>query len=268
MRKIAVVSSTNNHTYSFFAPIVSCIWHKRMGFEPLVIQVGEPDLKTAFSLKFAEEQYSAKIHVIQDCAGLHDTTVAQVSRLFAACLIKDQDAYILTSDIDMLPIHHNYFNNVEIVTDNFIIYYYNAYDQHKFPICYLGASQKIWKSIMNIEEKSVFENLEQDLRKFLLSNPTDLQIWNYDELLFEKQLWNYMQDNKIIKIYRNPKQDRIDRSDWNFNGTLQPQIIDCHALRPAYDLCNFNKIMQLLGCLINPSDCEKIQTYYDIYKYL
>jgi hypothetical protein len=272
MKKIAVVSSSNNHTYSFFAPIVASLWQRRIGYECLIIQSEPPDVKTKFSLEFAQKHFGARIKILQNKHKINPTTLSQVSRLFASYFVADDDAYILSSDIDMLPISHAYFNNISNIDEKIYLYFYNAYDMHKFPICYIGAAKNIWNDVISIDGVDVEDAIAEDLKIFLSNNPTDLQIWNYDELYFEKKLWSHIErqklhDSQIIKIYRNVHQDRIDRSDWRYNHDFS-KIVDCHALRPMYELHNFNRVIELLQNLLDTSSLQKLREYYDIYKYL
>ena len=274
MNKLAVVSTDNNHTYSFFAPIVAAFWKYVAKYECIIINVGEPDEKTKFSLNYAEQVFGAKIIQINNCTQASDVTLAQSSRLYACDLLQDTNDFLLTSDIDMLPLSYEYFN-VSSTDDKFIFLYYNAYDMHKFPICYLGARINLWKKIMlSQNDISFLDDFNFNFTQFSDKNPNTLQVWNFDELLFENKFWSWVEknainlDDKVVKIHRNPNNDRLDRADWKNDFHAHSIYKDCHALRPAYLHDNFHKIYDLCTKYLGNETATKIMEYFNKYKYL
>ncbi len=66
----------------------------------------------------------------------------------------EDDIYILTSDVDMFPLDGKYFSQrnkskkVQLYTANQYQHLLKTKNQVMYPICYIGATKRIWKEIM------------------------------------------------------------------------------------------------------------------------
>src|SRR5690606_5744916 len=91
--------------------------------------------------------------------GIKDATVSQVVRLYAAAMNVSEDDYIITSDADMFPLSRDHFNQQGMEGDDVHLFYANAYahmkDSVMYPLCYVGASVRTWRDIMQIPPSSI-----------------------------------------------------------------------------------------------------------------
>lgn len=251
-RKFAVLSSDVNETYSFFLPIAARAW-KRLGWTPLCILVGDLDTwekkpRARFSLSHTDPEDVAIF--VRPAEGYRVGTTAQVVRLLAAAIpkVKKSD-YLLTSDVDMIPLDKDHFLKQDWSMDFNVIGadayadLTKGYSPPKFPMCYLGARADAWKDVMGIKSEDV--NLEV---KTALSGRPDQ--WDNDEMYFASRLHRHRFFNgKYEKVsdgrYKRGTCDlllrgwpygralrRIDREVWGFNG--ESGMIDCHCQRPGF----------------------------------
>jgi hypothetical protein len=229
-----VLNATNaNLMYAFFVPIVCRMW-RAIEYEPIVIILGSPSewlaaKPTECILKHIQRNTQNLIY-IERISGLDDSTVTQVSRLFGSVYtsLKAED-YILTSDVDMLPLNQEYFHQ----QDNhfkFHIFGADAYGGQRFPICYLGAPKNVWLQVMEITEGDLSATLRTHLDK-------SRNGWNYDELLFMEKItksvyWSSQCQFINREWYNHIANRRLDRDNWDIE--ISNDLIDCHSLRPGY----------------------------------
>ena len=206
-----IISSNDDPLYKDFYPIVSKRWND-LGIKTYYINITDKD-----------EIYSNQYGIVHKMKALENISTgfqSQVVRVFAS---KFFDGNMLTSDIDMLPLNREYFNqyNNELTEDNVIAFTgLHPY----YPMCYVLSHTRNFKKYLGIE------NL--DFRQYcqmLLENYGEK--WNTDEhFMFDKFQQNI---DKIILKERDLSR-RIDRSFWTFDVRLLQQgyYIDSHLLRP------------------------------------
>ena len=232
MRKYVVNSANTDIGYAFYMPIVCLLW-KRMGYSPIALLLGSRDEWSGSATKHIlsnVELQADRVVFVNRVLGLRDSTTIQIARLFTAALNLDADDYILTSDVDMLPLNKPWFNQQDHGKP-FNIWGADAYvgpngRHYRFPICYLGAAVARWRELMGIRA-----NLDTSLDG--LDRHRD--DWNYDEALFFERLSQSPMYRNCQFINRNwlnsitPR--RIDRVAWNWRG--QTDLIDVHCPRPG-----------------------------------
>ena len=150
----AVISSDRNLDYVFFIPITSRFWVLR-GYRPLVFLVGDAaewiaDPRLRLALERTRET-GAEIYFVPEIEGVRTSTVAQVSRIFAAAApgVADDD-YIIVGDADMLPLGP-WVGGGRNPGKGLQIWYSNAYDQSEYPhwpMCYVGAEARVWREVV------------------------------------------------------------------------------------------------------------------------
>jgi len=242
--RYVVNASDINTNYLFFLPIINVIWHKYMGYAPVVVLVGEQEQVPAWLMSYIMSTSQVVINMkhIIDHSG---AVVAQSSRTFVAAEpIFQPDDYILTSDADMIPLSHQFFNPT--FTKTIQLHNANAYtaigkDGHhpvdgataaKFPLCYVGMPVSAWREVMNLETGS----LQSEADRQLASRPN---YWGDDEEYFIAKLKNsrfWMSDLDFLLrggFDRGYADGRLDRSSWQFNGKTNG-CIDCHFMRPGH----------------------------------
>ena len=211
-----ILSSDDNPLYKDFYDVVSKQWNK-LGFKTYYINITNIDeiVKTKFGV----------IHKIKSLDFVSTGFQSQVVRLFASNFINGN---MLTSDIDMLPLNGDYFNQFlnEISKNNILLYSGQPYsDVPYYPMCYALGHSDTFKKYLNIGDISF-----EEYCKMLLSDYGEK--WNTDENFMYDRLQNF-KENLIIKK-RNMITTRIDRSKWEYNDEMLKlgHYIDSHLLRP------------------------------------
>ena len=211
-----IISSDENPTYKDFYPIVAKRWFD-LGIKTYYVNICDVD-------EISENEYGI-IHKIKALDFVSTGFQSQVVRLFSSKFIEGN---IMMSDIDMLPINGNYYNQYlnELTDNNVIIYSGQPYgDVPYYPICYVLSNSKNFRKYLNIDNISFSEYC-----KMLSDNYG--QAWNTDENFMYDRFQNY-KENLVVKNDRDFSR-RVDRSNWNYNIELlkRGQYIDSHMLRP------------------------------------
>ena len=260
--RYALFSSSLNEDYAFYLPLTVRMWSGVCGFGSIINLVGEPSEWSAGKFGVALDEakaQGAEIEFIPRCIGHQDSTVAQVSRLYAGALGHLPDSvYVMTSDADMFPMSRDFFHATDPGKPLHILYA-NAYTrQHngrtireqKYPICYLGATVGVWKQIMRLGSKPFPQELQDQLDGGLSRDrkPGDMGAWNYDELLFGVRAheWSGIRNAQMRDRRGGPPADRIDRSGWQNDPETIKRAADAHLLRPAQSDANWPRVRQLI----------------------
>jgi hypothetical protein len=210
-----IISSDDNPMYKDFYTIVAKRWFD-LGFKTYYVNISDVD-------DISENEYGI-IHKIKALDFVSTGFQSQVVRLFSSKFIEGN---IMMSDIDMLPINKEYYNQYlnELTDDNVIIYSGQPYgDVPYYPMCYVVSNSSNFRKYLEIEDMNFFEYCK------MLSDDYG-QSWNTDE--------NFMYDKfKKFKNYLVIKQRdfarRVDRGYWSYNIELLKNgyYIDSHMLRP------------------------------------
>ena len=268
-KKKVILACTSDKNYLFYLPIVTLQWQKYVGFKPIVYLVGEigewlVDPVRLFVVK-ETRKLGAEINFISRVDGYRDSTVAQLSRLYAACSTKYLDSYFLTSDADMLPMSREWFNRRQ--EGKTLDIKCPSCGVNKYPVCYVGASCTLWREIMGLKldtEVSVRDQIETRLKTDLKAGGDAFTEWCYDEELLSKKIreWNGHPGSCQIVIRKGcPPRDRIDRSCWPESIDDVTKYVDCHSLRPGYTDENWNKVRRLLVLKLSARDLQSVERY-------
>lgn len=248
MKKYIVLSVNENPAYLYHIPLVCWAWRK-LGWQPVVFTIGQ---SRCDSLIF---ELLNDNHTIATCGlmpqdGFKSETVAQVSRLYGACLF---DGYLMTGDIDMLPLSDYWKPDVRKITS----WGRDLTDYH-YPICYIGMSSESWRDIMNLPNERYNSLIARDLRK-------QANMWGLDQDLITERL--NASGRTITRIDRGTDKrtgypiGRVDRSGWRLD---HKQHIDAHLFHDAHrNDASFNKIVELLR-VVWPA--EDFTWYFDYHK--
>lgn len=216
-RKFVVVAHDSNKDYSFFAPIVEYAW-KELSWEVIIFDANEIIKKSNGLL----DKYSPAL-------------ISQCCRLYAAQLYHlNEGDYIMTSDIDMLPLGH--FNHYYQYSPDEITSFGRDLTDYHYPICYIGMKVNKWREVMKLNGLTITQALARDLAQY--ENK-----WTTDQDIITERLSG--RDVKIIPrgcLSSGLAKGRLDRSGW----ILQREKIDCHALRPGYTPENWPRIREAL----------------------
>src|SRR5688572_28803620 len=213
MKKHIILSVNDNPDYLFHVPLTVWAWRK-LGWEPIVFFAGLDDQPPLFELAFHQGLELHEGHKAFLINGFKSETIAQVSRLYGACVA---DGYIMTGDIDMLPLSDYWqpdFNKLTVWGRDLTDYHY--------PICYIGAPSETWREIMDIPSSDYNALIKQDLRQ-------QQNMWVLDQDIITERINNsgfipFRKDRGTDKRTGYPI-GRIDRSHWTLE---HKEYIDCH----------------------------------------
>jgi hypothetical protein len=235
MNKVVVISTNDHVDYLHYLPIITHAWNQ-LGWKVVCFYRGA---KTEIPYYESPNE----LVLINEPSDFREATIVQVSRLFSGCLNIDDETYVMTSDVDMLPCYDYWKPN----EDEISIYGYDLTDFSEFPICYIGMKAKLWREIMGVEKGS---NVMDVINSFLkeLPNATSDEFekwWGVDQQEITKRLMP-----KEVRHYNRMKigdyaYGRVDRGDWNKTLT-QSHYIDSHLPRPAKHQDSYDKVNDLL----------------------
>jgi hypothetical protein len=219
-KRIVVVSTSNKEDYYFYAPFIEKAWND-LGWQLCVMitaQTNEADLKLN-----NPETVVIKMPVIE---GLREETIAQASRLYAANYLPE-DAVIMTSDMDLLPLQ-NYWNpKAEDIT----VYGHDLTDYTYYPMGYTAMTGAMWKQIFKLNGDTANE-LVRDAKEIGLAYSDDWgQWWNHDWQLLTTRIKQSGIPVRFVNRGRRAGScfayGRVDRGD--SMQTPNETLIDAHC---------------------------------------
>ena len=237
MNKYIVISTNDNEDYLHYLPIVIDSWN-RLGWLVICFYKG-----ICKSFDYIDTSKNRIVYLNKD-TNYREATLVQVSRLFAGCLDIEDDSYVMTSDVDMLPCSDYWYYNEEDIT----VWGYDLTDYTEYPICYIGMKASAWRKVMSLSKNE--NDVQQIIENFLDNCPNAksddfYKWWGVDQQEITKLL---MQENIVIKTrgkLGDYAQGRVDRGNWN--STLeQSHYIDAHLPRPSKSHDSIEKVKHLL----------------------
>jgi hypothetical protein len=217
----AIVSSDCNPMYLDFWPIVRDLWIKLIKIKPILVLISDKDLIT--------HNDDHIIHEVKSVDGHSKAFQSQIVRMYITKYYSD--SICITSDIDMLPLSHEYFNNItnEFDDNSLVILSSDAYQSARYPLCYNVAKGYTFNEVLDLN--CDFSEYCDRLSKYI-------QGWDTDELYFGKCVNGFPDKERIVLLKRGwingMAKNRIDRAYWRYNIELlrSGNYIDCHSLRP------------------------------------
>lgn len=258
MKKIVVISSTENDEYLFFVPLITWAWNK-LGWDVLFLMVtkygDQRKRELVHDYMWKLSQGNIVVHG-QHVDQYRDETVSQVSRLYVASLYSSltnvEGDYLMTSDADMLPLSDYW----EADPDEITCWGRDLTDYH-YPICYIGMTVEHWKSVMGINGQMIQEMVRELNSRPKASSDKWEEWWQVDQDIITEKLadWPVKRIDRGIAPNSHYPLGRIDRGAWELTH-FQPERIDAHLLRPGYTTDNFTAIMELIDQRFTLTDEE------------
>ena len=213
-----IISSDDNPMYKDFYTIVAQRWLD-LGIKTYYLNISDTD-------EIIENEYGI-IHKVKSLDFVSTGFQSQVVRLFSSKFIEGN---IMMSDIDMLPINGEYYNQYlnELTDDNVIIYSGQPYGNVPYyPMCYVLSNSKNFIKYLEIEDMDFSEYCK------MLSDKYG-EAWNTDENFMYDEFQNHI--DKLVVKKRDFKR-RVDRGNWDYYIELLKDgyYIDSHMLRPYSD---------------------------------
>lgn len=163
-------------TYSVYAPIVSRIW-KKFGYGTIIFLHETEKWENEYGSVIMEEleKVGALIWFMPTMPPLSVANTMRTSRLVAACDV-DKDDFILTSDVDMIPLNREFFDRKEKFVVLRALYErwlacktpppvldLNSLKPgvFRFAMCYVGATAEIWREIFSLTVDEPVESLRR-----------------------------------------------------------------------------------------------------------
>lgn len=259
MKKYIVLSVNDNPDYLFHVPLVCWAW-EQFGWWPVVMYAGEITPLADYVFRFSFEEYDGTfVYRIDNVNGYKSETIAQMSRLYASNFYwMDQESYLLTGDIDMLPLSDYWKPNPDKLT----VYGRDLTDYH-YPICYIGAKAWVWTSIMDSGAAHPNHFIKRDLRR-------QDNMWTLDQDLITERINNSSYTPHRIDRGTDKRTGypigRIDRSHWTLE---HKQYIDCHMYHGIQnDENKFKVTLTMLHYIWPKEDWTWWITYYKEFKKL
>lgn len=264
MNKYVILSVNDNPDYLFHVPLVCWAW-RRLGWEPVVFYRGEPAgiVNVVSAFYFNGRKMSHNIIFLRKINGFEDETIVQCSRLYGACVL---DGYLMTSDIDMLPLSDYWKPD----TDKLTVWGRDLTDYH-YPICYIGMDSEKWKEVMHIDGDDYQYYMQRDLMEMPQAKSADkVKRWVTDQDLITERINNSAFVPTRIDRGTDKRTGypigRIDRSNWTLR---HKQYIDCHMFHGVHrDEMKFKKTLEMLHHVFPNDDFKWFILYYKEFKKL
>lgn len=263
-----VISTTYDDKYLFFLPITTWLWN-RLGVDVVCFMPyleTEGDNKRIDLINDTFRPIGIRPQYVGFNAPKHkQATYAQCSRLYAAALDLPEDEILVTSDIDMalfnMPVCYP-------MDGYFTIFGADLVPQYQYPICYISAPVKDWRSAFDISNS--YQNKLDDLLGEINCDNMRGNYWAKDQeeayikiSLFGGVFMETRANNGTQFATR-----RIDRDDAYFMDRLNPDVIDYHMHRPGYTDENFEKILAVISYFYPYEDLNWMREYQKQYKEL
>lgn len=250
MNKYVIISTNDSEDYFHYLPIVTHAWNQ-LGWSVVCFYRGS-------NMNFPLIQKPNEIILINESSNYREATIVQISRLFGGCLNLNDDDYLLTSDVDMLPCSDYWKPNFDEIS----VYGYDLTDFSEFPICYIGMKAKLWREVMGVSKgDNVIESINRLLDCCPNAKSEDFyEWWGVDQ----QEITKILKEKAVQHYHRGKLGDyavgRVDRGNWQLTIN-QSQFIDCHLPRPAKSETSINQVYELLNNL------NLLPTWYKNYCY-
>lgn len=239
MKKYIVLSVNDNPDYLYFTPITCWAW-RQFGWESIVMYQGS--LTTMDSI--VPWMDYTNISYVKLINGYRSDTITQLSRLYAACVLQYDD-YIMTGDIDMIPLSDYWKPNKSNIT----VWGHDLTGYSHYPICYIGMTGKKWRHVMNLNDGNNYNAyIWRDLKQLPQAKSDDFyNYWFTDQDLITKRLKPYNPTIINRGQYSNGfARGRVDRGAWTLD---HKEFIDCHMHHQIHHKGADHKFQQTMELL-------------------
>lgn len=229
MKRYVVLSVNSNPEYMYYLPLTVWAW-RQFGWEPLVFSHGE-DANRFVAIHNELDEFDPNCF-LKEIPGYRSESVTQISRLYAACVIDDPEAYLMTSDIDMLPLSNYWHPDPNAIT----VYGHDLTGYQHMPICYIGMRAGKWREVMGLASNDFNALIKRDLDGMpnAKASADPVKRWVVDQDLITDRINQTTFQKKFVHrgtLANGYPVGRVDRSAWSLT---HEELIDCHMLRDMY----------------------------------
>jgi hypothetical protein len=243
----AIISTTFHDNYLFFLPITTYSWNKLgvdvVCFCPNIFDSLSADENSSrgrsdvVSDVLKAQKLNCDLYVFE-CPKNKEATYAQCSRLYGGALDLPDDEILITSDIDMavfeIPPHAD-------VAFHFTVFGADLVPEKQYPMCYISATKKDWRSSLRVGYKTVQQCLDELLGHIDCENMRG-NYWGKDQ----ETAFDCISDAILVNRSNGQNQfatRRLDRDDSFLLERDMSDVMDYHMNRPGFD--NIETIVQV-----------------------
>lgn len=282
MKKYIVLSVNDNVDYLYFTPLTCWAWRK-FGWEPIVFyhrksrpyKGAESDKNHRESpLAMIEQLISDSVndcqfrpHFLDSIEGYRSDTITQISRLYGSCVVDGSPSYLMTGDIDMIPLSNYWKQDLNKIT----VFGHDLTGFGHYPICYIGMTAQEWNFVMNTSSNDYNNLIKRDLDTLPQAKDPDFyKYWFSDQDLITARLNEYGKE-KITFINRGQYPNgfaygRVDRGVWSLD---HKEFIDAHLMQQTHHSDEkIRKLMELLHHVWPDEDFKWFLNYTKEFKKL
>lgn len=270
MKKYIVLSVNDNQDYLYFLPLTVWAW-RQFGWESIVLYQSSNPKPEFTNLEYHVMytfDWKNQMFDVYEIEGYRSDTITQISRLYGS-LTQDKPAYIMTGDIDLIPLSDYWHPRLDKVT----VYGHDLTGYGHYPICFIGMPNSAWTSVMNLKEGSMQYYIKRDLETLPQAKDPDFyKYWFTDQDLITQRLNEYGKENiTFINRGQGPHgfaRGRVDRGSggWVLN---QPELIDAHLEQQTHhSTAKINRLYELLAHVWPGEDFAWFKKYTEEFRKL
>lgn len=273
MKKWVVLSCTPNSQYDFFLPIATRLWRDRIGYEPVVVLVGsEKDWSSGHAkVAYDEIRGAARIEFFPVVEGITDAATSQVLRQHVSALEFDPDDVILIGDVDLFPVHREFYHQYDPSKNPIGVYYADTYQDEYFPAYGVSMPVKNWREVMGVTVGDLLGSVKRALTNENVKalgmaeeiGVWDARFWTFDERFASFKIRNSRFSKDVAKFprlfgLRYPHRVKLPP------GPYASDYVDFHCSRPGWTEENWPDIRHMLTQIM-PDELRWLDSYVEDY---
>lgn len=272
-----------NMPYTFFAPLLTMLWQS-MGFNPVFLCynidnriLDRPRSDRLTHIVQAAQAYGAELVFLPPIKGYVKGVPEMTSRYFACSLDFDPRAYIMLSDMDMLPLQRSFYEKRSSFKN--VVTLWNAFAgaENVHGSCYIGMTCAMWRNLMGIHNdghyspSKLINDVSQRLKVDRLGDQEPSTQWAYDQKMFTRiiQSWSRNYTNGRVNIVDRSAYRRLDRGSdfWLFDGD-NGTYAECHTARPVHHGTYqkvWDQVLKIVDPVMDDVDRKEIRKWFNAF---
>lgn len=263
--------------YQFLAPLTAMIWREVIGFNPIVMVVGnwlDPKLgnisvnRGKAALK-ALKDHAINIQYVMPMPDLETGRTAQQCRELVGCLHLPEQDWAMPADADLWPIRKEFYQQHQSKPGRVTSYYSNGDHYQTLPTCHVTMELYNWRRLYNVNSgdditAACYRNLHEwlPIRKYWHQD-MPFTLWMADQGIVAHKVLNLPEGFEKVERRGHPPVDRIDRNGWPTEPYSLDQYVDAHMPRRP-DEMNWPKVLFLFEKLL-PHHAQWVREYHAEY---
>ena len=252
----AIISFNKGSDYELLWPLVSQSWKEVCSIHPLAFVLSES------SSEF-DHYKSGDIKNVKIEEGFHKSLQSQLLRLYSFKYLENKpESICVISDADMIAINQDFFNKgLALHKEGKVVSFYrHIVSAGEIPICYNLGTVNTFIQIFKLNEFNTFREflsyikLKYKKQYEKLNGNKNRFGWSIDQIF----LWDCFIENQDKFITPNFELNRLDRSRWPNNETLETNLKlkiynDCHFFNSNLNIDLLNLAKKVINLSKNSS---------------